>query len=100
MLPPTCIGMPDSRRMCPIRLVVVVLPFDPVTPIVFPRRNGAASSTSPITSAQLAQRLEIGGANIRAFAQKKLRRGHAGALHAHQQSLLAAEIHRSLSVVR
>ena len=49
MLPPTCTGTPDSRRMWPIRLVVVVFPFDPVMPMVRPFRKGAASSTSPIT---------------------------------------------------
>src|ERR1035441_1200019 len=40
---------PDSPRMWPIRLVVVVLPLEPVMPMVRPLRNGAASSTSPMT---------------------------------------------------
>ena len=59
ILPPTCTGTPASRRMWPIRLVVVVLPFEPVIPMVRPLRNGAASSTSPITAhAAPARRLE------------------------------------------
>ena len=42
MLPPTCTGTPASRRMWPIRLVVVVLPFEPVIPMVRPlqKRRG------------------------------------------------------------
>src|ERR1017187_10082577 len=35
--------------MWPIRLVVVVLPLEPVMPMVRPLRKGAASSTSPMT---------------------------------------------------
>src|SRR5450759_3357100 len=35
--------------MWPIRLVVVVLPLEPVMPMVRPFRNGAASATSPMT---------------------------------------------------
>ena len=38
ILPPTCTGTPASRRMCPIRLVVVVFPFEPVIPMVGPCR--------------------------------------------------------------
>ena len=49
MLPPTWTAMPDSRRMCPMSAVVVVLPLVPVMPMVRPLRNGAASSTSPMT---------------------------------------------------
>src|SRR5438477_251343 len=47
ILPPTWTGTPASRRMWPVSEVVVVLPFDPVMPIVWPWRNGAASSTLP-----------------------------------------------------
>ena len=65
MLPPTCAGMPDSRRMCPTSAVVVVLPLVPVMPMVRPSRNGAASSTSPITRTPRAprglERRKIGG---------------------------------------
>src|ERR1035441_1392633 len=49
MLPPTCTGTPAARRMWPTRLVVVVLPFDPVMPMVRLFRKGPASSTSPTT---------------------------------------------------
>ena len=65
MLPPTCTMTPASRRMWPIRLVVVVFPLEPVMPMVRPLRNGAASSTSPITRhtapARVFQRRQVGG---------------------------------------
>ncbi len=51
MFPPTCAATPLAPRMWPIRLVVVVLPFDPVTAMVLPFSSGAASSRSPITRA-------------------------------------------------
>ena len=34
MLPPTCAAMPLDLRMCPVSAVVVVLPFDPVIPMI------------------------------------------------------------------
>ena len=40
ILPPTCTVTPDSRRMWPIRLVVVVLPLEPVMPMVRPSETG------------------------------------------------------------
>ena len=51
MLPPTWQGMPDSRRMWPISAVVVVLPFEPVMPMVSPCRNSRPVPTrrSPAT---------------------------------------------------
>ncbi len=39
MLPPTCAGTPAERRMWPIRLVVVVLPLEPVMPMVRPAQK-------------------------------------------------------------
>ena len=45
--------------MWPIRLVVVVLPFEPVMPIVRPLRYGPASSTSPMTRTP-AQERQVG----------------------------------------
>src|SRR5579883_1327618 len=61
ILPPTCTGTLAVRRMWPMRLVVVVLPFDPVTPMVWPRSSGAASSTSPITSTPRSRAATRGG---------------------------------------
>ena len=49
MLPPTWHAIPLSRRICPVNAVVVVLPLVPVIPMFCPSRNGAASSSSPIT---------------------------------------------------
>ncbi len=49
MFPPTCTGIPLDLRMCPVIAVVVVLPFEPVMPMILPRRNQLASSRSPMT---------------------------------------------------
>ena len=73
-----------SRRMWPIRLVVVVLPFDPVIPMVRPLRNGAASSTSPITRAPRARALPPGAADrparrAKARSSRSLRKPRASA---------------------
>src|SRR5579883_1067684 len=73
ILPPTCEGTPASRRMWPIKLVVVVLPFDPVTPIVRPFRNGAASSTSPITAAPRARAASSGGRSAGTSGESTMR---------------------------
>ena len=50
MFPPTSVGMPAFLSRSPIRVVVVVLPFEPVIPTIRPFMNLKASSTSPITS--------------------------------------------------
>ncbi len=47
MLPPTCTGRLSAARISPHKLVVVVLPFEPVMASVFPFRNLAANSNSP-----------------------------------------------------
>ncbi len=50
MLPPTSVGSPAFLSSSPIRVVVVVLPFDPVIPMSRPLRKRAASSISLMIS--------------------------------------------------
>ena len=49
MLPPTSALRPPAEMISPASVVVVVLPLEPVMATMWPFRNRAASSTSPIT---------------------------------------------------
>ncbi len=55
MFPPTRVGSPPAARISPVKVVVVVLPFDPVMATIGPRKNCAASSISPITASHKAR---------------------------------------------
>ena len=59
--------------MWPVRLVVVVLPFDPVMPMMRPCRNGAASSTSPITVTPRARAASSGGRSAGTSGESTIR---------------------------
>ena len=55
ILPPTNAGSPAAVMISPARVVVVVLPFDPVMATIGPGRNWAASSISPMTACRRAR---------------------------------------------
>ena len=61
MLPPTRVGYPPAVMISPVRVVVVVLPFEPVIATMFFGRNCAASSISPITGSPSARAWTKGG---------------------------------------
>ena len=60
MLPPTSVFFPLLARISPTRVVVVVLPLEPVIASTLPCRKRNASSTSPITgNSQRARVLQL-----------------------------------------
>ena len=63
MLPPTTLESPPAARISPANVVVVVFPLEPVMATIFPGKNSAASSISPITFSPKARACTSGGAS-------------------------------------
>ena len=61
MFPPTIAGTPAASSMRPVNVVVVDLPFVPVTATSRPRSHRDASSTSPMMGTPAARAASITG---------------------------------------